>query len=175
MTYKERFNAPLQLTALFCRRKPPSAVLGSIRADREIGHGKLAWRAMRHAVLSGSGSLPPTTILWVSEIHRVHGFVLHGDRGAGDLAGAVDPGCNADVAAPLFRVSAMGLIKGSLKAWPVCSDILGDEDASGRHGLSGGSPPKRASPFAGQMDIKIPGLTREIWKPRSIRLMPGAL
>jgi polyribonucleotide nucleotidyltransferase len=120
---------------------------------REIGHGKLAWRAL-HPVLPSHDDFP-YTIRILSDITE--------SNGSSSMA-TVCGGCLAmmDAGVPIERpVSgiAMGLIlEGS--EFAVLSDILGDEDHLGDMDF------KVAGTEAGitslQMDIKIAGITKEI-------------
>ncbi len=120
---------------------------------REIGHGKLAWRAL-HPVLPKKEDFP-YTIRILSDITE--------SNGSSSMA-TVCGGCLSmmDAGVPIERpVSgiAMGLIlEGS--EFAVLSDILGDEDHLGDMDF------KVAGTEAGitslQMDIKIAGITKEI-------------
>jgi polyribonucleotide nucleotidyltransferase len=91
---------------------------------REIGHGKLAWRAM-HPVLPQQGRVPLHDPRGLRD-HRVQRLVLDGD-GLRWLAG--DDGCGRAAEAPVAGI-AMGLIKEG-DGFAVLSDILGDEDHLG--------------------------------------------
>jgi polyribonucleotide nucleotidyltransferase len=120
---------------------------------REIGHGKLAWRALK-AVLPSKEEFP-YTIRLVSEITESNGSSSMATVCGGSLA-------MMDAGVPLKRpVSgiAMGLIKEG-KGIAILSDILGDEDHLGDMDF------KVAGTEAGitslQMDIKIAGITEEI-------------
>ncbi|GGE00465.1 polyribonucleotide nucleotidyltransferase [Tsuneonella deserti] len=120
---------------------------------RDIGHGKLAWRALR-AVLPSKEDFP-YTIRVLSDITE--------SNGSSSMA-TICGGCLSmmDAGVPITRpVSgiAMGLIlEGS--EFTVLSDILGDEDHLGDMDF------KVAGTEAGitslQMDIKVAGITREI-------------
>jgi polyribonucleotide nucleotidyltransferase len=120
---------------------------------REVGHGKLAWRAL-HPVLPTKDEFP-YTIRVLSDITE--------SNGSSSMA-TVCGGCLSmmDAGVPIERpVSgiAMGLILEGDK-FAVLSDILGDEDHLGDMDF------KVAGTSAGittmQMDIKIAGITREI-------------
>ncbi|WP_374406311.1 polyribonucleotide nucleotidyltransferase [Pelagerythrobacter sp.] len=122
---------------------------------REIGHGKLAWRAL-HPVLPKHEDFP-YTIRILSDITE--------SNGSSSMA-TVCGGCLAmmDAGVPIERpVSgiAMGLILEG-DEFAVLSDILGDEDHLGDMDF------KVAGSEAGitslQMDIKIAGITQEIMK-----------
>ncbi len=120
---------------------------------REVGHGKLAWRAL-HPVLPSKEDFP-YTIRVLSDITE--------SNGSSSMA-TVCGGCLSmmDAGVPIERpVSgiAMGLILEG-KDFAVLSDILGDEDHLGDMDF------KVAGTEAGitslQMDIKIAGITKEI-------------
>ncbi|WP_336981255.1 polyribonucleotide nucleotidyltransferase [Altererythrobacter fulvus] len=122
---------------------------------REVGHGKLAWRAL-HPVLPSKEDFP-YTIRVLSDITE--------SNGSSSMA-TVCGGCLSmmDAGVPIERpVSgiAMGLILEG-DEFAVLSDILGDEDHLGDMDF------KVAGTEAGitslQMDIKIAGITEEIMK-----------
>jgi polyribonucleotide nucleotidyltransferase len=122
---------------------------------REIGHGKLAWRAL-HPLLPKAEEFP-YTIRLVSEITESNGSSSMASVCGGSLA-------LMDAGVPLKRPTAgiaMGLILED-KRFAVLSDILGDEDHLGDMDF------KVAGTEAGvtslQMDIKIAGITEEIMK-----------
>jgi polyribonucleotide nucleotidyltransferase len=122
---------------------------------REIGHGKLAWRAV-HPLLPGKDKFP-YTIRVVSEITESNGSSSMATVCGTSLA-------MMDAGVPLLRPVAgiaMGLITED-RAFAVLSDILGDEDALGDMDF------KVAGTEAGitslQMDIKITSITQEIMK-----------
>ena len=120
---------------------------------REIGHGKLAWRAMR-AVLPGAEDFP-YTIRLVSEITESNGSSSMATVCGSSLA-LMDAG--VPIKRPVSGI-AMGLIKDP-EGIAVLSDILGDEDHLGDMDF------KVAGTEVGitslQMDIKIAGITKEI-------------
>lgn len=150
-TYKETF--------LLHYNFPPYSVgetgrLGGTKR-REIGHGKLAWRAI-HPVLPPHHEFPYTTRV-VSEITESNGSSSMASVCGASLA-------LMDAGVPLKRPTAgiaMGLILED-KRFAVLSDILGDEDHLGDMDF------KVAGTEAGitslQMDIKIEGITEEIMK-----------
>ena len=122
---------------------------------REVGHGKLAWRAL-HPVLPSLEEFP-YTIRVLSDITESNGSSSMATVCGGSLS-------MMDAGVPLKRpVSgiAMGLILEG-KDFAVISDILGDEDHLGDMDF------KVAGTSAGitslQMDIKIAGITEEIMK-----------
>ena len=117
---------------------------------REIGHGKLAWRAI-------NSSLPKKRIFLilrvVSEITE-----SNGSSSMASLRNFFIPyGCGVPIKEPVAGI-AMGLIKEG-EDFSVLSDILGDEDhlgdmdfkVAGKNGIT-----------SLQMDIKITGITFEI-------------
>ncbi len=120
---------------------------------REIGHGKLAWRALQ-AVLPASTDFP-YTIRIVSEITESNGSSSMATVCGGSLS-MMDAG--VPLKAPVAGV-AMGLILEGEK-FAVLTDILGDEDHLGDMDF------KVAGTEAGitslQMDIKVAGITPEI-------------
>jgi polyribonucleotide nucleotidyltransferase len=122
---------------------------------REIGHGKLAWRAMQ-AVLPGADQFP-YTIRVVSEITESNGSSSMATVCGTSLA-LMDAGC--PITRPVAGV-AMGLILEDY-GFEVLTDILGDEDHLGDMDF------KVAGTEAGitslQMDIKVAGITEEIMK-----------
>jgi polyribonucleotide nucleotidyltransferase len=150
-TYKETFMLHYNF--------PPYSVgevgrLGS-PGRREIGHGKLAWRAI-HPVLPDRESFP-YTIRLVSEITE--------SNGSSSMATVC--GCSLammDAGIPIRRPVAgiaMGLIKGA-ERFAVLSDILGDEDHLGDMDFKVAGTSEGVTSL--QMDIKITGITEEIMK-----------
>jgi polyribonucleotide nucleotidyltransferase len=122
---------------------------------REIGHGKLAWRAMR-PMLPGKDSFPYTHPRRVRD-HRVQRFVLDGNR----LRHLARPhGRRRSAEAPVAGI-AMGLIKEG-ERFAVLSDILGDEDHLGDMDFKVAGTANGITSL--QMDIKIEGITEEIMK-----------
>jgi polyribonucleotide nucleotidyltransferase len=120
---------------------------------REIGHGKLAWRAV-HPLLPAKDKFPYTMRV-VSEITESNGSSSMATVCGTSLA-------LMDAGVPLTRPVAgiaMGLIKED-RGFAVLSDILGDEDHLGDMDF------KVAGTEAGitslQMDIKITSITQEI-------------
>ncbi|MEQ8558408.1 MAG: polyribonucleotide nucleotidyltransferase [Henriciella sp.] len=120
---------------------------------REIGHGKLAWRALR-AVLPEPEEFPYTVRL-VSEITESNGSSSMATV-CGCALAMMDAG--VPIKRPVSGI-AMGLIKDD-DGVAVLSDILGDEDHLGDMDF------KVAGTEAGvtslQMDIKIAGITKDI-------------
>ncbi|MGB3020948.1 MAG: polyribonucleotide nucleotidyltransferase, partial [Methyloceanibacter sp.] len=122
---------------------------------REIGHGKLAWRAI-HPVLPDRDSFP-YTIRVVSEITESNGSSSMATVCGSSLA-------MMDAGIPLSRPVAgiaMGLIKDAAD-FAVLSDILGDEDHLGDMDFKVAGTSEGVTSL--QMDIKITGITEEIMK-----------
>lgn len=120
---------------------------------REIGHGKLAWRALR-AVLPKPEEFP-YTIRLVSEITESNGSSSMATVCGGALA-MMDAG--VPITRPVSGI-AMGLIK-EADGVAVLSDILGDEDHLGDMDFKVAGTEKGVTSL--QMDIKIAGITRDI-------------
>jgi len=120
---------------------------------REIGHGKLAWRATRP--LLPSKETFPYTVRVVSEITE--------SNGSSSMATVCGTSLSLmDAGVPLLRPVAgiaMGLIKEGEK-FAVLSDILGDEDHLGDMDFKVAGTEKGVTAL--QMDIKITSITREI-------------
>ncbi|NIX75563.1 polyribonucleotide nucleotidyltransferase [Microvirga terricola] len=122
---------------------------------REIGHGKLAWRAI-HPMLPPSHEFP-YTIRVVSEITESNGSSSMASVCGGSLA-------LMDAGVPLRRPVAgiaMGLILEG-ERFAVLSDILGDEDHLGDMDFKVAGTDQGITSL--QMDIKIAGITEEIMK-----------
>jgi polyribonucleotide nucleotidyltransferase len=150
-TYKETF--------LLHYNFPPFSVgetgrLGGPRR-REIGHGKIAWRAI-HPVLPAHHEFP-YTLRVVSEITESNGSSSMATVCGTSLA-------LMDAGVPLKRPTAgiaMGLIlEGDRHA--VLSDILGDEDHLGDMDFKVAGTERGVTSL--QMDIKIAGITEEIMR-----------
>jgi len=150
-TYKETF--------LLHYNFPPYSVgetgrMGS-PGRREIGHGKLAWRAI-HPMLPGAEQFP-YTIRAVSEITESNGSSSMATVCGTSLA-LMDAG--VPLAKPVAGI-AMGLIKEG-ERFAVLSDILGDEDHLGDMDFKVAGTSNGVTSL--QMDIKIDGITEEIMK-----------
>jgi len=150
-TYKETFILHYNF--------PPYSVgevgrLGS-PGRREIGHGKLAWRAI-HPVLPDRESFP-YTIRLVSEITESNGSSSMATVCSCSLA-MMDAGI--PIKRPVAGI-AMGLIK-EAERFAVLSDILGDEDHLGDMDFKVAGTSEGVTSL--QMDIKITGITEEIMK-----------
>lgn len=120
---------------------------------REIGHGKLAWRAVR-PLLPAKDQFP-YTIRVVSEITESNGSSSMATVCGTSLA-------LMDAGVPLPRPVAgiaMGLIKEGAK-FAILSDILGDEDHLGDMDFKVAGTDQGVTSL--QMDIKIAGITEEI-------------
>ncbi|HWJ74902.1 MAG TPA: polyribonucleotide nucleotidyltransferase [Kaistia sp.] len=150
-TYKETF--------LLHYNFPPYSVgetgrMGS-PGRREIGHGKLAWRAVR-PILPKHHEFP-YTIRVVSEITE--------SNGSSSMATVCGTSLSLmDAGVPLKRPVAgiaMGLILEG-ERFAVLSDILGDEDHLGDMDFKVAGTDKGVTSL--QMDIKIAGITEEIMK-----------
>jgi polyribonucleotide nucleotidyltransferase len=127
---------------------------------RDTGHGKLAWRALR-AVLPTKEDFP-YTIRVVSDITESNGSSSMATVCGGALS-MMDAG--VPITRPVSGI-AMGLIlekdeKGGDK-FSVLSDILGDEDHLGDMDFKVAGTSEGITTM--QMDIKIAGITREIFE-----------
>ncbi len=122
---------------------------------REIGHGKLAWRAIRPMLPSADQF--PYTLRVVSEITESNGSSSMATVCGTSLA-LMDAG--VPLAKPVAGI-AMGLIKEG-ERFAVLSDILGDEDHLGDMDFKVAGTANGITSL--QMDIKIEGITEEIMK-----------
>ena len=122
---------------------------------REVGHGKLAWRAI-HPVLPEKASFP-YTLRVVSEITESNGSSSMATVCGSSLA-LMDAG--VPLARPVAGI-AMGLIKEE-RGFAVLSDILGDEDHLGDMDFKVAGTEKGVTSL--QMDIKITSITPEIMR-----------
>ncbi len=150
-TYKETFMLHYNF--------PPYSVgetgrMGS-PGRREIGHGKLAWRAI-HPMLPAADQFP-YTLRVVSEITESNGSSSMATVCGTSLA-LMDAG--VPLAKPVAGI-AMGLIKEG-ERFAVLSDILGDEDHLGDMDFKVAGTNDGITSL--QMDIKISGITEEIMK-----------
>ena len=150
-TYKETF--------LLHYNFPPFSVgeAGRIGSPgrREIGHGKLAWRAV-HPMLPAHHEFP-YTLRVVSDITESNGSSSMATVCGTSLA-LMDAG--VPLKAPVAGI-AMGLIKEG-DEFAVLSDILGDEDHLGDMDFKVAGTSEGITSL--QMDIKIDGITEEIMK-----------
>ncbi len=122
---------------------------------REIGHGKLAWRAI-HPLLP-KGDEFPYTLRVVSEITESNGSSSMATVCGTSLA-LMDAG--VPLKSPVAGI-AMGLIKEG-EDFAVLSDILGDEDHLGDMDFKVAGTENGVTAL--QMDIKITGITEEIMR-----------
>ena len=120
---------------------------------REIGHGKLAWRALK-AMLPSKDEFPYTLRL-VSEVTESNGSSSMATVCGSSLA-MMDAG--VPLKKPVAGI-AMGLIKEG-ERFAVLSDILGDEDHLGDMDFKVAGTQDGITSL--QMDIKITGITEEI-------------
>ncbi|MEO1530895.1 MAG: polyribonucleotide nucleotidyltransferase [Pseudomonadota bacterium] len=121
---------------------------------REVGHGKLAWRALQ-AVLPPATEFP-YTIRLVSEITESNGSSSMATVCGSSLA-MMDAG--VPLKAPVAGV-AMGLILQDDGRFAVLTDILGDEDHLGDMDFKVAGTEGGVTSL--QMDIKVAGITPEI-------------
>jgi len=122
---------------------------------REIGHGKLAWRAV-HPMLPAK-EVFPYTIRVVSEITESNGSSSMATVCGTSLA-LMDAG--VPIKRPIAGI-AMGLILEGTR-YAVLSDILGDEDHLGDMDFKVAGTEEGVTSL--QMDIKIAGITEEIMR-----------
>jgi polyribonucleotide nucleotidyltransferase len=161
-TYKESF--------LLHYNFPPYSVGETGRVGftgrREIGHGKLAWRALR-AVMPEASDFP-YTIRIVSEITE--------SNGSSSMATVCGSSLSMmDAGVPLKRPVAgiaMGLIKEG-DDFAVLSDILGDEDHLGDMDFKVAGTEEGVTSL--QMDIKITGITKDIMEKALDQAKDGRL
>ena len=161
-TYKERF--------LLHYNFPPYSVgetgrMGS-PGRREIGHGKLAWRAVRPMLPSQAEF--PYTLRIVSEITESNGSSSMATVCGASLA-------LMDAGVPMKRPTAgiaMGLILEG-ERFAVLSDILGDEDHLGDMDFKVAGTAEGVTSL--QMDIKIAGITEEIMRVALAQAREGRL
>ena len=133
---------------------------------REIGHGKLAWRALYHVLPSKDQF--PYTIRTVAEITE-----SNGSSSMATICGAslslMDAG--VPIKKPVAGI-AMGLIKENDK-FAILSDILGDEDYLGDMDFKVGGTKDGITVL--QMDIKVTGITLDIMKTALSQALDGRL
>jgi len=123
---------------------------------REIGHGKLAWRALQ-AVLPAATDFP-YTVRVVSEITESNGSSSMASVCGGSLS-------MMDAGVPLKNAVAgvaMGLILQDDGEYAVLTDILGDEDHLGDMDFKVAGTENGITTM--QMDIKVAGITPAIMK-----------
>ncbi|MCR9125033.1 MAG: polyribonucleotide nucleotidyltransferase [Rhodobacteraceae bacterium] len=134
---------------------------------REIGHGKLAWRALQ-AVLPASTDFP-YTIRVVSEITESNGSSSMASVCGGSLS-MMDAG--VPLKAPVAGV-AMGLILEDDGSYAILSDILGDEDHLGDMDFKVAGTENGITSL--QMDIKVAGITPEIMEKALAQAKDGRI
>ncbi len=122
---------------------------------REIGHGNLAFRALKNMIPTGVDN--PYAIRVVSDILESNGSSSMATVCAGTLA-LMDAGVK--IKKPVSGI-AMGLISDTATGrWAVLSDILGDEDHLGDMDFK--VTGTKDGITATQMDIKVDGLSYEV-------------
>ncbi len=149
---------------------PPFAVceVGRIGAPgrREIGHGKLAWRAVQ-AVLP-SNNIFPYTIRVVSEITESNGSSSMATVCGTSLSLMA---AGVPIRAPVAGI-AMGLIK-TKSSYIILSDIMGDEDHLGDMDFKVAGTSNGITAL--QMDIKVKSITKDIIKAALEQAKEGRL
>ncbi|WP_406720169.1 polyribonucleotide nucleotidyltransferase [Thioclava litoralis] len=134
---------------------------------REIGHGKLAWRALQ-AVLPAATDFP-YTIRVVSEITESNGSSSMASVCGGSLS-MMDAG--VPLKAPVAGV-AMGLILEDDGRYAVLTDILGDEDHLGDMDFKVAGTENGITSL--QMDIKVAGITPAIMEQALAQAKDGRM
>ena len=134
---------------------------------REIGHGKLAWRALQ-AVLPAATDFP-YTVRVVSEITESNGSSSMASVCGGSLS-MMDAG--VPLKAPVAGV-AMGLILEDSGDFAILTDILGDEDHLGDMDFKVAGTAEGITSL--QMDSKVAGITPEIMKQALAQAKEGRL
>ena len=134
---------------------------------REIGHGKLAWRALQ-AVLPAATDFP-YTIRVVSEITESNGSSSMATV-CGSSLSMMDAG--VPLKAPVAGV-AMGLILEDDGRYAILSDILGDEDHLGDMDFKVAGTENGITSL--QMDIKVAGITPAIMEKALEQAKEGRL
>jgi len=133
---------------------------------RDVGHGKLAWRAIR-PLLPTKDSFP-YTIRVVSEVTE-----SNGSSSMASVCGASLALMDAGVPLPRSVAGiAMGLIK-EPEGFAVLSDILGDEDHLGDMDFKVAGTERGVTAL--QMDIKITSITEEIMRIALTQAREGRL
>ncbi|MGD1884071.1 MAG: polyribonucleotide nucleotidyltransferase [Paracoccaceae bacterium] len=134
---------------------------------REIGHGKLAWRALQ-AVLPATTDFP-YTVRVVSEITESNGSSSMASVCGGSLS-------MMDAGVPLKSAVAgvaMGLILEENGEYAILSDILGDEDHLGDMDFKVAGTENGITSL--QMDIKVAGITPEIMEKALAQAKDGRM
>ncbi|MDA5556788.1 polyribonucleotide nucleotidyltransferase [Shimia sp. MMG029] len=134
---------------------------------REIGHGKLAWRALQ-AVLPAATDFP-YTVRVVSEITESNGSSSMASVCGGSLS-------MMDAGVPLKSAVAgvaMGLILEDSGDYAILTDILGDEDHLGDMDFKVAGTENGITSL--QMDIKVAGITPEIMEKALAQAKEGRM
>ncbi|OUS19295.1 polyribonucleotide nucleotidyltransferase [Rhodobacterales bacterium 59_46_T64] len=134
---------------------------------REIGHGKLAWRALQ-AVLPAATDFP-YTLRVVSEITESNGSSSMASVCGGSLS-------MMDAGVPLKSAVAgvaMGLILEEDGSYAILTDILGDEDHLGDMDFKVAGTENGITSL--QMDIKVAGITPEIMEKALAQAKDGRM
>ncbi len=134
---------------------------------REIGHGKLAWRALQ-AVLPSATDFP-YTVRVVSEITESNGSSSMASVCGGSLS-------MMDAGVPLKSAVAgvaMGLVLEEDGSYAILSDILGDEDHLGDMDFKVAGTENGITSL--QMDIKVAGITPEIMEKALAQAKDGRM
>ncbi|WP_412505904.1 polyribonucleotide nucleotidyltransferase [Roseovarius sp. SYSU LYC5161] len=134
---------------------------------REVGHGKLAWRALQ-AVLPAPTDFPYTVRL-VSEITESNGSSSMASVCGGSLS-MMDAG--VPLKAPVAGV-AMGLVLEDDGDYAILTDILGDEDHLGDMDFKVAGTETGITSL--QMDIKVAGITPEIMQKALAQAKQGRM
>lgn len=135
---------------------------------REIGHGNLAWRALKNVLPQGEDN--PYTIRIVSDILESNGSSSMATVCAGSLA-LMDAGIH--IKKPVSGI-AMGMISDSKAGkFSILSDILGDEDHLGDMDFKVTGTEDGLT--ACQMDIKVDGLSYDVLKKALNQAREGRL
>ena len=160
--FKERFmlhyNFPPYSVGEASMLRPPGR--------REIGHGKLAWRAIKP--LMPIKDKFPYTIRVVSEITESNGSSSMATV-CGTSLSLMDAGVPLEK--PIAGI-AMGLIKEE-KDYAILSDILGDEDHLGDMDFKVAGTKDGITAL--QMDIKITSITKEIMEKALAQALDGRI
>ncbi|MBO6895883.1 MAG: polyribonucleotide nucleotidyltransferase [Shimia sp.] len=134
---------------------------------REVGHGKLAWRALQ-AVLPAATDFP-YTVRVVSEITESNGSSSMASVCGGSLS-------MMDAGVPLKSAVAgvaMGLILEESGDYAILTDILGDEDHLGDMDFKVAGTENGITSL--QMDIKVAGITPEIMEKALAQAKEGRM
>ncbi|MEQ8896402.1 MAG: polyribonucleotide nucleotidyltransferase [Roseovarius sp.] len=134
---------------------------------REIGHGKLAWRALQ-AVLPAATDFP-YTIRVVSEITESNGSSSMASVCGGSLS-MMDAGVPLKAA---VAGVAMGLVMEEDGSYGILTDILGDEDHLGDMDFKVAGTENGITSL--QMDIKVAGITPEIMQKALAQAKDGRM